>query len=157
MGNILRTWWEYIGNRSTHPSHPSHPKPKRTKLRGYMLSLHIGRMRFLFFMSPFSTSANTPLINWRYLVYSLHQMSNRKRSCKGERYTFMCTHDERHLSLQVGGMLWLPVNNLVAITKWLSWNLWFALHLTHCYFEIVVQCIILYLGNLNIEDILFHN
>jgi hypothetical protein len=121
-----------------------------------MLSLLIGRMKFLFLMSPFSNWANTPIINWGYSVYSLYQMSNRKRSCKGERYTFICTHDERHLSLQVGGMLWLTVNNPVAPTKWLPWNLWSALHLAHYYLEIVVQCIILYLGNWNIENTLFH-
>jgi hypothetical protein len=56
---------------------------------------------------------------------------------------------------KMGGMLWLPVNNPVAPTKWLPWNLWSALHLTFYYFEIVVQCIILYLGNWNIEDTLF--
>jgi hypothetical protein len=114
-----------------------------------MLILRIGRMRFLFLVSPFSTWANIPHHKLGGTSSILCTKCLTEREVVKEKDNLLCVlmMNERHLSLQVGGILWFPVNNPIAPTKWLAWNLWSALHWIHYYFEIVVQCIILYLGN----------
>jgi len=82
--NLMGMHWEQVN--SPLPSPPPKPKRKTLSLSWALTcwALTLARMRFVFLVSPFSTWANIPIINWGYLVYSLQEISNRKRSCEAE-------------------------------------------------------------------------